>query len=700
MPKAKEQWEEEAIERFRNFLGRERGFIYAITGRDVEVNPATHENFDYQLQTQEGAKVAVEVTRLVESGKDLAKQKVWGNMIAYLKKELLKRGVKGYLISSPEFWVKKKEIPAYTAKLAVEIEQAVKNNDGTEKFNCGSFVFNKIKSLETVVFSSHISGVRNIDSSGIVKNCFAANLPRKNNQVAISGHERILLVINWALFIDGTDVIHALSDFDFSRYQNVDKIFFESGEGKIALVYDHAVAEAIKNNQPAVDLLSWPLILEYLKYQLGDKKPEAFNYVKSVTNLTGDINWLADNGAKENLIMCGDELLKKDLLDDAMWIVRQLHDDKNPKADGSNDDNDPKGEYNYHTRILRGENDNIITTVRGHLCWLMTKIVAKNKPEYYAEIIEIMSRYLKEDNLYIRAQVSHIMEVLWSNRLAIKNRDESPFVWKKEERVFVRQLVLNTVRSNCSYPRIMHSLLHVFNINRDLNETEAEEMLKLFLRTNNNDILHDLAAYIVYFAFFREKDSQYYGGAFNPKFFIALLKEQIKNGASSMRHSLAWHLWKLLTDKILPYEALKEYFPLFLEGKHAHEAISKLTLIIEALSAIAPNDAINLFERALESFEHYLSANPKDGYLDFIDGAEEILPILAKEPKRLITAIRRLKNIRVMKTQIYIGNIQTLFASYQLVSSEHREETKIELKFIYDELKAAIPQLQEINWIK
>ncbi|KKQ87533.1 MAG: hypothetical protein UT09_C0014G0015 [Parcubacteria group bacterium GW2011_GWF2_38_8] len=111
MTKSKEPSEEKAIERFRNFLGQERNTTFAITGRDVEVDSTTHENFDYQLQSQDGTKIAVELFRLVEDGKELGRKKVFGSFIEQLKKELLSRGVKGYFISTPEFVVKKAKFP-------------------------------------------------------------------------------------------------------------------------------------------------------------------------------------------------------------------------------------------------------------------------------------------------------------------------------------------------------------------------------------------------------------------------------------------------------------------------------------------------------------------------------------------------------------------------------------------------------------
>jgi hypothetical protein len=698
--KPKEQWEEDAAERFRFFLSNLRATNYAITDRDVPVaSSLTGENFDYQIESPEGDKIAVEIFRLIESGEDLARGKIWGRVIQLLKAELLKRGVKGYLISTPEFKIKSKDINAFSIQAANDIEQAIKNDPISKKFKYNGFELSKFDDLQTVVFSTS-NGARSIDPKGTAASVFSEKLPKKNKQVDVAGYERILVVVSWAVFVDADDAIRALSSFDFTDLQNIDKIFFEPKENEHHLIFDRSVLEAVQNGQEVTNTDVVQLLKQYLRYQLGDKKPEAFQYIKGVTTSEGSIDWLTDNGAKENLVSYGEELVSKEQLEDAMWIVRQLHNDPNPTADGSNEPNDPEGKHNYHEMVLRGEDSYAITTVRGHLCWLIMKIVAKNKPEYYTEIIGILTRYLKEDNLYIRVQASYILTELWRRRRAKKNQDESVFAWKDEEREYIRQLTFDMVRANSKHPRVMQALLHIFNTLRDLNEAEAEEMLALFLQTNHDDVLHDLAAFIVYFALLREADSQYYGGTFNPEKFIALLKEQIVKGAPSMRGSIAWHLWKILTDKVVPYEAIKEYLPLFLEGEYGREGLTKLGLIFEELAVIAPEDAASLYERAVKSLENYLVNKPKDGYQHWINGTEQIVPILAKEPKRLLGVISSLKNIALAERQIYIGDASVIFGSYQLVPVERKEEVRKALKTTWDEMKSQQPFLVEIDWGK
>ena len=46
---AKQQWEEDAKDRFLQFLTATTGETWAVLDEDVVVNPATNRNFDYRL---------------------------------------------------------------------------------------------------------------------------------------------------------------------------------------------------------------------------------------------------------------------------------------------------------------------------------------------------------------------------------------------------------------------------------------------------------------------------------------------------------------------------------------------------------------------------------------------------------------------------------------------------------------------------
>lgn len=692
----KDQWEEETIERFRTYLSQVRRFTYGITNKDVVVNIKTGENFDYQLQSETGEKVAVELFRMVESGDDLAESRMWHQVSGFLREAIQKKGLKGYLVYTPHFFVRKSEIKTYAEKMAEVIEKGVKDNSTAEEFEYEGFRFHKIKSLETISFS-YSRGVRSIDSRGTATISFSSKLPKKNKQVDVANHERILVVVNWAFFVDSNDAIRALSSFDFDQFENVDKIFFEGKQGEFSLIFDRSVVEAIKAHTRVENPDTLKLLVQYLKHQMVDRNPNAFDFIKSIGSSSGNLNWLSDNEAKENLIILAQEF-SSERLEDSMWVVRMLQNDPNPNPSGENDPDDSEGKHNYHTKVLRNEDVRNITTVRGHLCWLMLQIITKNKPEYYTEIIDIIRRYLAEENLYIRTQAIYPLIEFLVRKSATKNQDESPFEWKQEERDFVREIPMKMLRDNSKYPRVLEVLLHVFNKFRDLTESEAEEVLRTLISTEQDDVLHNLASLIPYFALFRKDDFPHMG-TFDPTIFEAILRDQIVNGKPALKSSLAWHFWKMLEEKSIPYEKIREYIILFWEKGYDSAVASSFGLVFEQLVIVAPEDAKNLFEKMVILLKERLKNNPEESNRTWINGTEEIVTLLVKEPDRLLNLIGNLKDIWMLG-RIYIGDISSIFGSYQSVPPEDKEGLKLELIKIYNEMRAENVHIQPVDWDK
>jgi len=693
----KSQLEEETIERFRIYLSQDRKLTFGITDRDVVVNPDSKENFDYQLQNENGQKVAVELFRMVEKEEDLAKSKVWHKVTGFLKEAIKKKGLKGYLIYTPQFFVKKSEMEAYAKKMADVVEKGIKDNPTADEFVHEGFKFHKVPSFEAISLS-YSEGARSVDSRGTATISFASKLPKKNKQVDIADHERILLVINWSFFVDSRAVIKALSSFDFEQFKNVDKIFFESKQGEFSLVYDRVVIESIKTQTKIENPQTLELLIQYLIHQLNDKNKRAFDYIKTIGSSVGNLDWLLDNEAKENLVHYGTVLLDKDLIQDAMWIVRMLKSDLNPNPTGENDLDDPEGKHNYHMRVIKNEDVKNITTVRGHLCWLMSRIISKNKPEYYTEILNIIQRYISEENLYIRIQATYPLTEFVVRKKAIKNQDETSFNWDQRERDVVRSIPLKMLRDNAEYSRVQESLLHIFDKFRDLNETEAEEVLKTLIATGDENVLHDLAALVPYFALFRKNDFPE-DGLFNGDSFVAILKEQIVNGKMSMKTSLAWHLWKIMEQRLLPYENIKEYLVLFWKDDYDYQTASSFGLIFEQLAILAPDDAKMFFEKMVALLKKHIQLTPPPPHQWWIHGTEAVIGLFVSEPDRLISLVKDLKEIWIMGI-VYVGDLSTIFGTYQVVANQDRQRVKIEFMKLYEEMKKLNIHIQPVDWTK
>src|SRR5216683_2468001 len=387
----KEQHEEEAILRFRSHLQNKTGVAFGITGRDVSV--ASGRNYDYELTGADGAKMAVELFRRVESEAEIKQGRAWRQVIQKLREVLLGRKLKGYLISTPRFEYKKNELDAYVAQQADLIERAVSGGNEKDKLAVGGYEIHRRANLETVIFS-YSPGARAIDPKGRALEQFLRLLPVKNRQLAVQGARRVLLVVNWAMFVDADDAVQALTAINFSQFPNIDAVSYEVKPAEFVTVFDRSVYEAIQNNAAVGEEALAPLLHLNLRYLLTGNNDAAFRYVKAISNAAGSMRWLDDDLARENVVVYAKNRLKQDKrIDDALWVLNMLHDDPNP---------DPAGESDYHARILQNEDIRFITTVRGHLCWLMSSLIVQNVPDLYTRIIEVLERYAKEPNLYIR----------------------------------------------------------------------------------------------------------------------------------------------------------------------------------------------------------------------------------------------------------------------------------------------------------
>jgi len=673
-------------------LGDVRQTSYAITGRDVRPNPSSKKDFDYQLEDAGGRKVAVEIFRLVEDGKALAKEKVWSEVVGVLKDELTRRGIEGFLISTPYFTLKKADLRTFSIDLADRLEATIASNPTSDDFEADGFQYRRIPSLKTVTFSG-TAEARWVDSKGTSLRAFLDLLPTKNLQLATSGHERIILVQNWAFFVEGNDAIHALTQLDFGKLENIDLVYFTSGQGHFRKIFERTIYDAIRS--VSVDGDVSPLLVETLSCQLGDNDRRAFEYVKRRTVAVGGTDWLADRHARENLARIAQQFVKDGAIEDGVWILRALCNDPDPDPSGENDPSDSEGRFNYHLQTLRGEDVGLITTVRGHLCWLMMRIVELNRPDLYGEIVDIIERYLREPNLYIRIQAIHVLQCFVQRRRCTKNSDGSAFDWAPAEQQRVGRLAFEALQANREFPRVLRALAQVFGNYRDLTAQEAFEVLSVLLDANADYLDRELAALLMYFAFFRKHHYEDLGD-FDPTPFENLLQQQIRRGSNSIRSSLAWHFWKVLEQDAIHFAEIEEYLPLFWESRYDDGAASMFGLLYEQTSRKAPDATIILFELMIDRLADKLANAAENNGTHWVSGGEHVYPLLHRDPKRLIRVAKTLKTIAFLGC--HVTDLRMLFGEFRNVDMTAREYTKSALQQIHAEIKSLNPAYPDVDW--
>ena len=87
---SKDKYEEEAKDHLISELKQRGRGDWNVIATDVEVDPLTHINFDYQLQFADRL-IALEVFRLVESKEEIERSKSWSLISNKIAEELVSR---------------------------------------------------------------------------------------------------------------------------------------------------------------------------------------------------------------------------------------------------------------------------------------------------------------------------------------------------------------------------------------------------------------------------------------------------------------------------------------------------------------------------------------------------------------------------------------------------------------------------------
>ncbi len=553
----KQQWEEDAKNRFLQFLSATANETWAVLDEDVVVDATTNRNFDYRLGLGE-RRIALELFRLVKDEAELARGKVWSEVVHSLEHELSARSVKGYLLTTPSYFnVPKVKREAFVKQLADRVQAVIAASPDADELSFDGFALKRIEGLERIACSSFGEGGA-INPAGIALTALEEKLPNKNDQLAVNGHERVILVVNWAYVVDPGDVVEAATQIDFARFPNVDKIFFEFTPANIQLIFNRSVFAAYDatSSIPSADLE--PLYVQSLGFRLARKERKAFDLVKKLAEERGTLLWLPTNSRVE-VVRYGTEFAKAGDWENAIWIIRKFKDDPDPSVENAGDH---ASRCQYHEQIARGESVSFIVTVRGHLCWLLQVLVTANKPDFYQEIFGIIEEYALSPNLYIRQQATVPLIELAKRRFSD--------LMEPSLRDRIRALSLRMARENSSYPAILEGVANVVARMPDLSSTEAEEILSIFLNKPTREAPQLLSFLLISYAVFRERDKRF--GTFNAINLATLLMQQLIYGTPAIRSSILWRIYGILAQQPSEAKALLPYVAAFSSGAYDRNA--------------------------------------------------------------------------------------------------------------------------------
>ena len=393
-----------------------------------------------------------------------------------------------------------------------------------------------------------------VNPTGIARNFIERMLPTKNEQLDIANHERIILVVNWALLVGRSNMVEACSLIDFSQFNNIDKVYFElpHAAGHPHLVYDRQIYAAFQPDGEPPQRLE-PLFISWLANHLYRKEMQAFRLVRKITERERSLLWLPAL-SREQLVAFGEEFLENGEAESLHWVVDILKDDPDPSVENAVDD--PEGKFNYHLRTKEGESSHLIQSVRARLCWLLMKMVVHPRIEDYDRLFEITERFATGQNLYVRLHATVPLIELSRRRFAKVDAGTRFMSDGLAERV--KALVLKMVDDNMAYPAVLEWVAHVVVFVQDLDHDTALRTITKLLTIDRSEAANDICTMMIYFTFFREKNFKELG-PFKTDDIGKLLCDQLEHGSGQLRATAANH-FKAILDRhevelgvVLPY---------------------------------------------------------------------------------------------------------------------------------------------------
>lgn len=607
---AKQKWEEEAKDRFLQFLHDKYAEEWAVLGEDVVVDPATNRNFDYQLSLSD-RRIALELFRLVNDEEELAREKVWSEVVHLLERELARRSLAGYLLNTPSYFnVPRVKRDEFVKELADKIEKLLESKPGADELTFDGFSLKKIEGLERVGCATIGPGGA-INPTGIALAALAEKLPNKNLQLAVAGHERVIVVVNWAYLVGTDDVVVATSQLNFDRFPNIDKVYFEVAQGDFQLVSDRSLFAAFGagGSAPNADLDS--LFTRWLAARLERKERQAFELLKTLAAERNGLRWLPALSRVE-VVRNGVDFIKDGDWEDVAWIMRNFEDDPDPSIE--NAAHDQEGKLNIHRSTERGDCVRFIVSVRGHLCWLMSAIVSANRSDLYEEVFGIIEGYAVGPNLYLRQQSTIPLNALARSRGQLAPDGQPLMNASLEARI--RPLILRMLYENAAYPCVLEWLANVVATISDLSPAEAEDALTILLRNPTDDTARSLPSMMIFYGIFRERNNDKFG-AFDATRLSQLLKTHIVGGMAAVRAAIVWRMSQILDTHPGKLEVVLPYACLLPSGEYDRSAFFHFYKIAAKHMKSASSLLGPALKQALRRESEYLGSNVHESIWDF-----------------------------------------------------------------------------------
>jgi len=261
--------------------------------------------------------------------------------------------------------------------------------------------------------------------------------------------------------------------------------------------------------------------------------------------------------ARESLVQFSEKLARAGYKHDALWMAKIFINDSDPSKDGSNYPDDPKGEFNEHARVARGEKDLAIRTVRGYLAWTLQKLIVpfsnedqKTTREIIPDCVKLVKQLCFDTNYYVRAEgCIPLIELVKNRHTHLPGKPNERFISEELAGEMESIAFEMLTEENIGLKQIARHLAMVFAYIRTLGTQKAKMVIQTFLKSDDEDVISEILPLFVYYSFFRQNAFPTWQWKpleqFNQTEIQLLLENQLKNGSPKVRAQLAWQFERL-----------------------------------------------------------------------------------------------------------------------------------------------------------
>lgn len=329
------------------------------------------------------------------------------------------------------------------------------------------------------------------------------------------------------------------------------------------------------------------------------------------------------NYARELIVQFAEHLAQNKLFPETLQLIRVFVKDSSPGL--KNEPDDPDGKFNYHQRIISGEEQITINTVRGWVSWVLQKFSVVDGRQYISEATTLTERLTKDKNYYVRIQSTFPLAALVLNRHTYMpgSNNTKRFIGLTQARR-IEKIAFQMLRDkdNVKYPVILKHLLQVFSRMRTLNVGQAWEMFEAYKAVSFENDVNDIYHLVIYYAIFR-KDAfddptlvNLFGkklydeiNSFDDTRFKKLLEDSIRKGNDDVRTTIAWEFWQLPKKDNGDFDEMFDlslhYFKIFSE-RYTHHAYERIYYFIKDNVDTKAEECLVLWQALIEKEKAYI----------------------------------------------------------------------------------------------